>query len=135
MISGQRVTLAVGVDLIEVDRIADAVARFADHILERIYTDAERQITGDDPSRLAGRFAVKEACSKALGTGIGTVRWRDIECLRDATGKPVLVLHGAGRERAEELGWQAADVSISTTRRNAVAMVVALAVFAEDPPA
>ena len=118
--------LAVGVDLVEVERIAATLTRFDARFLERVYTAAEIAITGRSPSRLAGRFAVKEACSKALGTGIDGPRWRDIECLRDDAGKPLLRLHGAARERALALGWHATEVSISTTRHFSIALVVAL---------
>jgi len=118
--------LAVGIDLVEVDRIAEALARFGDRFLQRVYTEAELAIVGQNPVRLAGRFAAKEACAKALGTGIDGPRWRELECLRDAAGKPTLRLHGAAAARASELGWRTLDVSISTTRRHGIALVVAL---------
>ena len=81
---------------------------------------------GNNPVRLAGRFAAKEACAKALGTGIDGPRWRELECLRDAAGKPQLRLYGLAAERALALGWHSIDVSISTTRRHGFALVVAL---------
>jgi len=118
--------LAAGIDLVEVDRIAAALERFGERFLNRVYTPDELHIVGRNPSRLAGRFAVKEACAKALGTGIDGPRWRDIECLRDDTGKPVLRLHRLAAEQARELGWRAVEVSISTTHRFSVALVVAL---------
>ena len=118
--------LAVGVDLVEVARIAATLDRFTQRFLERVFTAAEIAITGHNPARLAGRFAVKEACAKALGTGIDGPRWRDIECLRDDAGKPLLRLHGAARARAEALGWSAVEVSISTTQHFSIALVVAL---------
>ena len=118
--------LAVGIDLVEVERITDALARFGDRFLQRVYTDEELAIVGRNPIRLAGRFAAKEACAKALGTGIDGPRWRELECLRDAAGKPTLRLHGAAAERARALGWRTLDVSISTTRRHGIALVVAL---------
>jgi holo-[acyl-carrier protein] synthase len=118
--------LAVGIDLVEVDRIEAALARFGDRFLRRVFTEAELAIVAHNPVRLAGRFAAKEACAKALGTGIDGPRWRELECLRDAAGKPTLHLHGAAAERAQMLGWQTLDISISTTRRHAIALVVAL---------
>jgi holo-[acyl-carrier protein] synthase len=118
--------LAAGIDLVEVDRIAAALEKFGERFLNRVYTADELAIVGHNPSRLAGRFAVKEACAKALGTGIDGPRWRDIECLRDDAGKPVLRLHRLAAEQARELGWRAVEVSISTTHRFSVALVVAL---------
>jgi holo-[acyl-carrier protein] synthase len=118
--------LAVGIDLVEVERIAETLARFGDRFLQRVYTEAELAIVGRNPIRLAGRFAAKEACAKALGTGIDGPRWRELECLRDAAGKPTLRLHGAAAARARALGWHSLDVSISTTRRHGIALVVAL---------
>lgn len=117
--------LAVGVDLVEVDRVAAALARFGERFLARVFTPTERALLGRDPVRLAGRFAAKEAAAKALGTGIGRVGWRDLECLRDAAGQPRMVLHGPAARLARDLGWGALAVSISTTREHAVAVVVA----------
>lgn len=125
--------VATGVDLVEVDRIAGTLARFGERFLERIYTPAELAIVGRNPVRLAGRFAAKEACAKALGTGIDGPRWREVECLRDAAGKPLVHLHGLAAARALELGWQSIDISISTTHRFAVAVVVALGALPEPP--
>lgn len=118
--------LAIGIDLVAVERIAATLERFGERFLERVFTPAELAITGRNPSRLAGRFAVKEACAKALGTGIDEPRWRDIECLRDAAGKPLLHLHGPAAVRARLLGWQALEVSISTTHHFSIALVAAL---------
>jgi holo-[acyl-carrier protein] synthase len=118
--------IATGIDLVEVDRISATLARFGERFLTRVFTPAEIAITGRNPVRLAGRFAAKEACAKALGTGIDGPNWRELECLRDARGKPVLTLHGQAAERARSLGWHTIDVSISTTRRHGIALVVAL---------
>ena len=126
--------LAVGIDLIEVERIAATLARFGERFLQRVFTDAELAIVGRNPVRLAGRFAAKEACAKALGTGIDGPRWRELECLRDAAGKPQLRLHGLAAERALALGWHSIDVSISTTRRHGIALVVALGESAGTEP-
>src|SRR5579875_804086 len=103
--------LAVGIDLIEVERITATLERFGERFIQRVFTEGEIAIVGRNPVRLAGRFAAKEACAKALGTGIDGPRWRDIECLRDAAGKPVLHLHGHAAIRAGDLGWQGLDVS------------------------
>lgn len=125
--------LAVGIDLIEVERIAGTLVRFGDRFLQRVFTEGELAIVGRNPVRLAGRFAAKEACAKALGTGIDGPRWRELECLRDPAGKPQLRLHGLAAQRALALGWRTIDVSISTTRRHGIALVVALG--EAEPPA
>jgi holo-[acyl-carrier protein] synthase len=74
---------------------------------------------------LAVCFAAKEAASKALGTGIGPISWRDVEILHKWSGEPYLVLHGAARAIAKELGLTNWSVSLSHSRENAVAVVVA----------
>jgi holo-[acyl-carrier protein] synthase len=94
--------------------------------LERIFTPAEVAEVGNNPASLAARFAAKEAVSKALGTGIGVVRWRDIEVLRGPERQPTLHLHGAASRIAQELGILTWSLSLSHTHACAVAFVVAL---------
>ena len=118
--------LAIGVDLIERERIVATHARFGDRFLRRVFTERELEQAGGHLARLAGRFAAKEACAKALGTGIGAVAWREIEIVRQDGGKPVIRLSGAAAARAASLGLVAFDVSISDTHAHALAVVVAL---------
>src|SRR5947209_4566537 len=82
-----------GIDVIEIERIEAAVDRWGERFLQRIYTDAEQAYCRGKSRRLAGRFAAKEAASKALGVGVRHIRWRDIEILPDPRGKPTLSLH------------------------------------------
>ena len=117
-------TGAVGVDLIEVRRVAQAVDRYGDRFLARCFTDAELAYCGRRAPELAGRFAAKEAAAKALGTGIGAVGWLEIEVVRAASGAPTLALHGAARELAGSLGLGQVLISISHTREHAIAFVV-----------
>src|SRR5262249_11752669 len=85
----------VGIDLVEVERIAQTVARFGPRFLERVFTLEELQEGRRRITWLAGRFAAKEACAKALGTGVGAaVAWRDMQVLRQPSGKPSLRLLG-----------------------------------------
>lgn len=114
-----------GVDLIEVERIQAVVNRWGDRFLRRVYTEAERAYCGTRAERLAGRFAAKEATSKALGVGIRHLRWRDIEVLPDARRKPRVHLHGRAAEIADYLGVEGMDVSITHSRADAIAFVVA----------
>ena len=96
--------LATGVDLIEIARIDEVVARHGKHYLERIFTPAELEYCGKRADLLAGRFAAKEAVAKALGTGIGDVYWKEIEILGDEQNAPVLTLHGMAENKARNWG-------------------------------
>ena len=118
--------LATGVDLIEIARIAEVVARHGKHYLERVYTPAELDYCGKRAESLAGRFAAKEAVAKALGTGIGDISWREIEILGDEQNAPTLTLHGMAESRAKELGLTAWSVSISHSQSHSVAFAVAI---------
>jgi holo-[acyl-carrier protein] synthase len=117
--------VAVGVDIIEIARIERTLADFGERFLRRVYTERERERYGSRPSELAARFAAKEATSKALGTGIRGIRWREMEVLSNRRGKPVLVLHGGAADRAAMLGLVAFDVSLTHSRTEAMAFVVA----------
>ncbi len=117
--------LSVGVDLIETERIARALERWGDRFLEYVYTPAEVEYCRNHIPELAARFAAKEALSKALGTGLRGVRWREMEVLPDRRGKPLVRLHGRARQRAEELGLDEFAISLSHSRRYAIAFVVA----------
>jgi len=118
--------LRTGIDLIEVARVREAAVRHGERFLSRIYTARERAESGGHYPSLAARFAAKEAAAKALGTGIGRVRWVDIEVLCDELGCPALALHGAAAEVAGELGLTQWAVSLSHTHAHAVAVVVAM---------
>ena len=116
--------LSSGIDLIEIKRIQKALERHGDRFLDRIYTEAEiKQARGNAPE-LAARFAAKEAASKALGTGIGPVSWREMETINDFSGKPQLHLHGRAARIAEELGYTTWSVSLTHSRDTAAAVVV-----------
>ncbi|MDE3077539.1 MAG: holo-ACP synthase, partial [Chloroflexota bacterium] len=93
--------------------------------LDRVYTAAEQAYCRRRGPQLAGRFAAKEAVSKALGTGIRRLHWRNIEVLPNRAGAPKVTLHGPARARLEDAGFSGVEVSISHSRDNAVAMAVA----------
>ena len=118
--------LATGVDLIEIARIEEAIARHGKHYLERIYTPAELEQCGKRVESLAGRFAAKEATAKALGCGIGDVSWQEIEVLGDEQNAPKLTLYGEALKKANEQGLSTWSVSISHSQSHSVAMVVAI---------
>ncbi len=117
--------LSVGVDIIEIPRIARAIARWGERFTERLYTaDEVRYCRGRVPE-LAVRFAAKEAISKALGTGMVGIAWNEMEILADPRGKPLVRLYGRAAARAEALGLREWAISLSHSDGNAVAFVVA----------
>jgi holo-[acyl-carrier protein] synthase len=120
--------LATGVDLIEIARIDEVVARHGKHYLERVFTPAELEYCGKRAESLAGRFAAKEAVAKALGTGIGDVSWTEIEILGDEQKAPKLTLYGKAESKAKELGLINWSVSISHSQSQSVAIAVAFVV-------
>lgn len=117
--------LGVGVDLIEVERIACASAREA--FVRRVYTQAERALFASRTSAvqvMAAHWAAKEAVMKALGAGIGTIAFGEIEILRKADGAPMVRLYGAAQTRLIQLHGTHLHVSLSHVARMAVAFAV-----------
>ncbi|RLD11909.1 MAG: holo-[acyl-carrier-protein] synthase [Chloroflexota bacterium] len=118
--------LSTGVDLIEIERIRQAIDRHGERFLNKTFTPGEQAQAGGKPASLAARFAAKEAAAKALGTGIGEVGWLDIEVVSIPSGEPMLKLHGHAQKLAAELGYKTWSLSLSHSRGLAIAMVVAL---------
>ena len=114
----------IGVDIIEIARIEEAVTNWGERFLNRIYTDAELKLFRRNPSALAARFASKEAVMKLLGTGVRGVSWKDIETLSHPSGKPLVNLYGRARVVAEKLKIKEIAVSLSHSREYAIAMVI-----------
>lgn len=117
--------LKTGIDLIEINRFSQAYQRHGERLLARIFTDQERTETQERMESLAARFAAKEAVSKALGTGIGNVGWREIEILQGEAQEPIIKLHGKAKLHAQKLGLSTWAVSLSHNRDLAIASVVA----------
>lgn len=115
-------TSELGVDIIKVDRIRAALARFGPRFGRRVLTDAEAAYVRDRPETFAGRWAAKEAVSKVLGLGVRGVGWREIEVVRLPTGQPAVRLVGRARRRADQLGMSRIALSISHERDYAVAV-------------
>ena len=116
--------ISVGVDLIEIDRIAATLERFGTRFLERVYTPGEIAYCRGRAPQLAARFAAKEAVMKALGTGTRGIGWREVEVTRRRSGQPDIALHGRAIERARKIGIDHLSVSLSHSRNYAVASVV-----------
>ncbi|HXM99060.1 MAG TPA: holo-ACP synthase [Candidatus Dormibacteraeota bacterium] len=120
--------MGLGVDITEVDRIQGAIERQGERLLKRIYTPAEIAYCErfkNKFERYAGRFAVKEAAMKALGTGWSRgVRWVDIEVVREKGGRPVLKLAGEAKQIAERMGVKNIAITITHTEKQALAQVI-----------
>src|SRR5947209_12729934 len=120
--------VGTGIDIAEVHRIAEAMERFGDRFLHRIFTEGERrycQSKANRVERFAARFAAKEAGMKALGTGWNHgVRWRDLEVRRQPGGRPTLMFHGKAAAFATELGVQHVALSLTHTAAEAIAQVI-----------
>ncbi len=118
--------LRTGIDLVEIDRLEQLDEAIRTRFLQRVFTERELQEAGSSYASLAGRFAVKEAVSKALGCGISAIGWKSIEVQRGAQGEPLLVLSGKALEMAQELGIQQWSISITHNRTQAAAVAVGL---------
>jgi len=117
--------LKTGIDIIEIPRIQAALDHHGVRFLQRVFTPAEIADCRGRADALAVRFAAKEATVKALGTGIGPVSWREVETLHKRSGEPYLLLHGRADQVAKSLGLTTWAVSLSHSRDNAIAVVVA----------
>lgn len=118
--------LRTGIDLVEIERLSRLSPEIYRRFLQRVFTDRELADAGESYASLAGRFAVKEAVSKALGTGIGVLGWQQIEVERGPAGEPILHLYGNAQLQAERMGLTTWSVSISHTRTHAVGVAVAM---------
>src|SRR5690348_877245 len=120
--------VGTGIDIAEVPRIAESIARFGDRFLRRVFTEGEIRYChakANRVERFAARFAAKEAAMKALGTGWNHgVRWRDVEVTRQPGGRPTMSFHGRAGEFAAKLGVRNAALSISHTEEQAIAQVI-----------
>ncbi len=116
----------LGIDIIRVSRIQDALAKFGDRFARRVLTATEAAYVRNRPETLAGRWAAKEAVSKVLGLGVRGIGWRDIEIERLPTGQPAVKLHGRAARRAEQLGMGPIAVTISHEAEYAVAAAYGL---------
>lgn len=120
------VIVGIGVDLVKVIRIEEAIARFGTRFLKRCFTAAERERCGADAMRLAARFAAKEAVGKALGVGLRGLSWQDIEIITDAAGRPAVRLQGRAAEVARAAGIGRCELSLAHDGDYAIAFVVAV---------
>lgn len=117
-----------GVDVTEIARIEDALARFGDRFVARTFCVEEIAYCGamaNPAPHYAARFAAKEAVAKAFGVGIGgQVGWRDVEVVRDAEGRPSIRLHGPALALADARGVTRVHLALSHAAGCAWASVI-----------
>ena len=132
--------LGIGSDLIDIRRIEQTIARHGERFIGRIFTDVERAKAERRANRIdtyAKRFAAKEACAKALGTGLRAgVFWRDMGVVNLPSGRPTMHLTGGALERLKAItpaGYQARiDVTITDEYPTAQAFVIISAERSKD---
>lgn len=129
--------LGIGSDLIDIRRIEKTIERFGDRFIERVFTPVERGKAESRAERVATyakRFAAKEACSKALGTGFrrGTF-WRDMGVVNLPSGRPTLELTGGARKHLEALTPPGHTARIDVTITDEYPMAQALVVITAVP--
>jgi len=111
--------IGIGSDIIDIRRIERTLERFGERFVERVFTDTERRKSDGRANRAASyakRFAAKEACSKALGTGFRAgVFWRDMGVVNLASGKPTMKLTGGALERLAAITPQGMQAQIDIT--------------------
>jgi holo-[acyl-carrier protein] synthase len=125
--TGGGTVVGIGVDAVDVGRLRTVMARRSG-MADRLFTDGERRYArraADPVPRMATRFAAKEAAMKALGVGIGAVRFDEVEVVRAGLDAPTLVLHGSAAERARASGVERWHLSLTHTDSVAMAFVVA----------
>jgi holo-[acyl-carrier protein] synthase len=120
--------VGIGADLAEVARIREAIERYGDRFLRRVFTPLEVAYCRSHRNaaeRFTARFAAKEAAMKALGTGWRAgIRWRDIEVTNAKSGKPELKLSGRAREVLEALGGNRIHLTLTHAESYALAQVI-----------
>lgn len=118
--------LGIGVDIVEIQRIAEAVRN--PRFIERVFTLEEREYCESKKSQkassYAARFAAKEASLKALGTGLSKGRWLDVEITVTSAGKPEVLLRGFFAEIAQQMGVTEIHISLTHSRDYAVAQAI-----------
>ena len=132
--------IGLGSDLIDIRRIGRTIERYGDRFLERIFTEAERAKSEPRANRIesyAKRFAAKEACSKALGTGFRRgVYWRDMGVVNLKSGKPTMALTGGARARLDEILPDncEARIEVSLTDEPPLAQAIVIISAVPKPP-
>ncbi len=129
--------IGLGNDLIDIRRIEQTIERYGDRFLSRIYTDIERRRSDRRHQRAASyakRFAAKEACAKALGTGIRCgVFWRDMGVVNLPSGRPTLELTGGAAERLRAITPEGLGARIDLTITDEFPLAQAIVIISSVP--
>jgi holo-[acyl-carrier protein] synthase len=124
--------LGLGSDIVDITRIEKTLQRFGDRFVERIFTTVERQKSDGRANRAASyarRFAAKEACAKALGTGFRRgVFWKDLGVVNQPGGKPTMELTGGAARRLQQIvpAGMVAQIDLSITDDHPVAQAIVI---------
>lgn len=120
--------VGIGVDIIEITRVAELIKNYPDHAVYKLFTDQEIEYCESQKHKYnsySARFAAKEAMMKALGRGLRSgVCWKDIEISHSSYGEPVIKLYGKALEIADSINAKNIEVSLSHSKTMAIAMVV-----------
>lgn len=129
--------IGIGSDLIDIRRVERTIARFGDRFLDRIFTETERRKSDGRHNRAesyAKRYAAKEACSKALGTGFRRgVFWRDMGVVNLAGGKPTMALTGGAARRLAEILPAGCEARIEVSLTDEPPMAQAIVIISAFP--
>jgi holo-[acyl-carrier protein] synthase len=132
------VILGVGNDLCDIRRIEKSLERFGERFVQRIFTEAEQRRSEGRATRAASyakRFAAKEACAKALGTGLRRgVFWRDMGVINMRGGKPTLALTGGALVRLQEITPSGMTAQIDLTLTDEYPLAQAIVIISAVPP-
>ena len=129
--------LGLGNDLIDIRRIERTLERYGERFLKRVFTDTERRKSDARASRAASyakRFAAKEACAKALGTGLRHgVFWRDMGVVNLRSGRPTLVLTGGAAQQLERITPEGHEARVDLTLTDDFPLAQAVVIISAVP--
>jgi holo-[acyl-carrier protein] synthase len=131
--------IGLGNDIIDIRRIEKTIARYGERFLQRVFTDTERRKSDGRATRAASyakRFAAKEACAKALGTGLRRgVFWRDMGVVNLRSGRPTLVLTGGAAKQLSRITPEGYEARIDLTLTDDFPQAQAIVVISAEPVA
>ena len=132
--------LGIGNDLIDIRRIERTLERFGDRFIGRVFTEVEQQKSEPRAARAASyakRFAAKEACAKALGTGVprAGVHWRHMGVVNMKSGKPTMALSGGAKKRLAEMTPEGMTAQIDVTLTDDYPLAQAIVIISAVPRA